>query len=106
MLVVVAMGIFLADALDLAIDAGQMYAQRQMAQTAADDRDQDISAHVSWRCQLGCVNPVQVLSVLENRASENMNPPPIGVRCKPKGSWFEYRLVSQNKPSTFNACPA
>ncbi len=35
-LVVVAMGILLIGALGLAIDAGQMYAQRQMAQAAAD----------------------------------------------------------------------
>ena len=35
-LVVVAMSIFLFGALGLAIDGGQMYAQRQMAQTAAD----------------------------------------------------------------------
>jgi hypothetical protein len=35
-LVVVAMGIFLIGALGLAIDGGQMYAQRQMAQAAAD----------------------------------------------------------------------
>jgi len=35
-LVVLAMGIFLIGALGLAIDGGQMYAQRQMAQAAAD----------------------------------------------------------------------
>jgi len=35
-LVVVAMGLLLIGALGLAIDGGQMYAQRQMAQTAAD----------------------------------------------------------------------
>jgi hypothetical protein len=36
MLVVAAMGIFLIGALGLAIDGGQMYAQRQMAQAVAD----------------------------------------------------------------------
>jgi hypothetical protein len=39
-LVVVAMGIFLIGALGLAIDGGQMYAQRQMAQAAADSAAQ------------------------------------------------------------------
>jgi len=37
----------------------------------------------------------RVLSVLENRTPEKLNPPPIEGECQPTGSPFEYRSGSQ-----------